>query len=267
MIIDFHSHCFPDRIAASAVEKIGGKAGGMVPHTDGSLDGLSRLMREQGVGRFVVLNIATNAKQMAAVNDFAAMMNEREEVIAFGSVYPMADNVMEELERIKALGLKGVKFQFDYQGIYVDDEIMKPIYKKIAQLDLITMIHAGFDYGFAPPYMATPERIANALRWVDSPFIASHWGGLSCAEGVLKHLCGLPIYFDTSYGYGAIAMPTAKRIAETHGIENILFGSDSPWHTPEEEMRLVNSLGLSDEEKEKIYRLNAEKLLGIQTLL
>ena len=263
MLIDFHSHCFPDKIAARAVAKIGGKAGGLVPHTDGTLDGLAALMKQQNVDRFVVLNIATNEKQMTSVNDFAAKMNEREEVIAFGSVYPKAANVMEELERIKALGLKGVKFQFDYQGLYVDDEIMKPIYKKIAQLDLITMIHAGFDYGFAPPYMATPERIANALRWVDSPFIASHWGGLSCAEGVLDLLCGLPLWFDTSYGYGAIAMPTAKMILEKHGIDKILFGSDCPWHTPQEEQRLIESLGLSEEEKEKIYFKNAKKLLGI----
>jgi len=263
MLIDFHSHCFPDKIAAGAVVKIGGKAGGLVPHTDGTLDGLTELMKQQNVDRFVVLNIATNEKQMKSVNDFAAKMNEREEVIAFGSVYPRAANVMEELERIKDIGLKGVKFQFDYQGLYADDEIMKPIYKKIGQIDLIIMIHAGFDYGFAPPYMATPERIANALRWVDSPFIASHWGGLSCAEGVLERLCGLPLWFDTSYGYGAIAMPTAKMILEKHGVDKILFGSDCPWHTPQEEQRLIESLGLTDGEKEMIYYKNAEKLLGI----
>ena len=263
MLIDFHSHCFPDKIAQSAVIKIGAKAGGLIPHTDGSLEGLADFMKQQGVDKFVVLNIATNEKQMTAVNDFAAEMNKREDVIAFGSVYPKAANVMEELERIKSLGLKGVKFQFDYQGLYVDDEIMKPIYKKIAQLDLVTMIHAGFDYGFAPPYMATPERIVNALRWVDSPFIASHWGGLSCAESVLKLLCGLPIYFDTSYGYGAIAMPSAQMIVEKHGADKILFGSDCPWHSPEEEKRLIESLGLSESEKEKIYHENAEKLLGL----
>lgn len=262
MLIDFHSHCFPDKIASAAVEKIGGKAGGLVPHTDGSLDGLSAFMKAQGVDRFVVLNIATNERQMTAVNDFAAEMNKREEVIAFGSVYPRAANVFEELERIKALGIKGVKFQFDYQGLYIDDEIMRPIFKKIAQLGLITMVHAGFDYGFAPPYMATPDRILNALRWVDSPFIASHWGGLSCGTDVLRLLCGLPIYFDTSYGYGAIAKPTAQQIVEKHGVDHMLFGSDCPWHTPQEEKRLVESLVLSDSEKEKIYHENAEKLLG-----
>lgn len=262
MLIDFHTHCFPDKIAREAVKKVGHNAGGLIPYTDGTLEGLKNFMRAEGVGRFAVMNIATNEHQMHAVNDFAAEMDKNGEVIAFGSVYPRAENALEELERIKSLGLKGVKFQFDYQKLYIDDEIMKPIYKKIARLGLIIMVHAGFDYGFAPPYMATPERIANALKWIDSPFIASHWGGLSCAEGVIKHLCGLPIYFDTSYGYGAIARPTAKIIAEKHGADKLLFGSDCPWHSPQNEKRLIESLDLSEEEKEKIYHFNAEKLLG-----
>ena len=264
MLIDFHTHCFPDKIAAGAIKTVSGNAGGLVPYTDGTFSGLASFMHNQGVEKFVVLNIATNEHQMTAVNDFAAEINANDGVTAFGSVYPRAKNVFEELERIKALGLKGVKFQFDYQKLYVDDEIMKPIYGKIAQLGLVTMIHAGFDYGFAPPYMAMPERIANALRWVDSPFIASHWGGLSCGAEVLKLLCGLPIYFDTSYGYGAIAKPVAAQIIEKHGVDRMLFGSDCPWHSPQNEKRLMESLGLSENEKEKIYHGNAEELLGLQ---
>ena len=96
---------------------------------------------------------------------------------------------------------------------------------------------------------------------MDSPFIASHWGGLSCAEGVLKYLCGLPLYFDTSYGYGAIAAPTAAKILEKHGPERFLFGSDCPWHTPEQELRLLGSLGLSAAELEDIRAGNALRLL------
>ena len=104
---------------------------------------------------------------------------------------------MEELERIKALGLKGVKLHPDYQRFNVDDEQMIPIYKKISALGLITVFHAGFDYGFPPPYGATPEKMERALKWFEAPVVAAHWGGLDCGEGVLKHLCGKDIYFDT----------------------------------------------------------------------
>ena len=46
----------------------------------------------------------------------------------------------------------------------VDDVKMKPIYKKISSLGLITIFHAGYDYGYAPPYHCMPDNLLNALR-------------------------------------------------------------------------------------------------------
>jgi len=263
MIIDFHTHAFPDAIASKAMEKLSFASGGLLPHTDGSLSGLEKLMKEEKVDKSVVLSIATNAAQQKNVNDFAAKINEREEFIAFGSVFPDAEDVIDELERIKALGLKGVKLHPDYQRFNVDDEKMKPIYKKISDLGLVTIFHAGFDYGFPPPYGATPDKMLRALNWFDAPVVAAHWGGIDCGEQVVKLLCGKDIYFDTSFGYGNMPKYYAELILEKHGTDKLLFGTDSPWHTATMEKRLLGSLGLSENELEKIYHLNAEKLLRI----
>jgi predicted TIM-barrel fold metal-dependent hydrolase len=43
----------------------------------------------------------------------------------------------------------------------------------------------------------------------------------------------------------------------------MLFGTDLPWHTANMEMRLLDSLDLSQEDREKILYKNAKKLLGI----
>jgi len=141
------------------------------------------------------------------VNNFANEINNEKNIFAFGSVHPNADNVFEELERIKAMGLKGVKFHPEYQEFYVDDEKMKPIYKKISELGLITVFHSGYDFGYAPPYHCMPDNILNALKWFDSPVIMAHWGGVCCGEEVIKKLCGKDIWFDLSFGYGT--MPRA----------------------------------------------------------
>ena len=262
MLIDFHTHCFPERIAKTALEKLSFVSGGMKPNTDGTVKGLEKIMKEQGVDKAVVLNIATNATQQRNVNDFAASINKGN-IISFGSVFPFSEDCLEELERIKALGLKGVKLHPDYQRFNVDDEQMIPIYKKISALGLITVFHAGFDYGFPPPYGATPEKMERALKWFEAPVVAAHWGGLDCGEGVLKHLCGKDIYFDTSFGCGNMPKYFAQKILESHTADKILFGTDCPWHTAEMELRLLNSLKISDNEKEKITHQNAEKLLGI----
>ncbi len=262
MLIDFHTHAFPEKIADKALDKLSFASGGMVPHTNGTAKSLKEVMKKQGVDISVVLNIATNEKQQKSVNDFAASIN-KDNIVSFGSVFPDSENALEELERIKHLGLKGVKLHPDYQGFFVDDSKYFPLYKKISELGLITVFHAGYDYGFPPPYHATPERLAVALKQFSTPVIAAHWGGLDCSEDVLKYLAGSEIYIDTSFGYANMPKYFASEIVKRHGADKILFGTDCPWHTAEMELRLLNSLNLSEEELEKITHKNAENLLGI----
>lgn len=264
MLIDFHTHCFPEKIAERAMEKLSYVSGGLEYHTDGTVAGLKKSMADGGVDISVVLNIATNATQQKNVNDFAASINNEKDIFAFGSVFPEAEDALYELERIKALGLKGVKLHPDYQGFDVDNPKFKPLYKKISDLGLITVFHAGFDYGFAPPYHATPEKLQKALSWFSSPVIAAHWGGINCNEGVLKLLCGRDVYFDVSFGYSMLPRYYAEKILEKHGADKILFGTDTPWHTPAMEKRLLNNLEIPSSDLEKIYCGNAKKLLGIK---
>jgi len=140
---------------------------------------------------------------------------------------------------------------------------MKPIYRKISQLGLITTFHAGQDIGFAPPYHCLPEHLLGALRWLDTPVVAAHWGGYCCGMEVLEKLCGENLWFDISMGYGIIPKPIAQAIVDTHGPEKLLFGSDMPWHRPGWELRLLESLDLSETDREKILSGNARSLLGI----
>lgn len=263
MLIDFHTHCFPDKLAERAIQKLSFASGGLNPYTNGTVDGLKKSMQDNNVDISVVLNIATNANQQKNVNNFATSINNQKTVFSFGSVFPFSDDVISELCRIKELGLIGVKLHPDYQNFDINDKRLKPLYKKISELGLITVFHAGFDYGFEPPYHATPQKIAEALEWFDSPVIAAHWGGINCGDDVIKYLCGKNIYFDTSFGYSMMPKYYAQKILDLHSPDKILFGTDTPWHTPEMELRLLDTLDLSENDKNKITHLNAMKLLGI----
>lgn len=261
MVIDFHTHCFPDRIAEKAMAALSANSG-LIPATDGTIEGLQILMQQEGVDISVVLNIATNAKQQTAVNDFAASI-QSDTIISFGSVYPDAKNALEELERIKDLGLRGVKFHPDYQSFFVDDEKMKPIYKKISRLGLVTIFHAGEDYGYMPPYHATPERLKKALSWFDAPVVAAHWGSQGMGMDTLRLLCGLDIYFDTAFGYGSTPKPIQQAILERHGTDKILFASDCPWSKPSLNLFQLKGFGLTKSELENILSGNAKRLLKL----
>lgn len=264
MLIDFHTHCFPPKIAGKAIEKLAHASGGFIPNTDGTVDSLRARMREDGIAASVVLSIATNAHQQRAVNDFAISIDNKQDIFAFGSVYPYSEDAFSELERIKEAGLLGVKLHPDYQGFAVDDTRWKPLYRKISELGLITVFHAGLDYGFPPPYNAMPRAMRQAAEWFQTPVVAAHWGGINCGDGVLEYLCGAEnVYFDCSFGYSMMPRYYAEKILEKHGVDRMLFGTDSPWRTAEQEMRLLDNLGLSAEDMEKITHKNAEKLLKI----
>lgn len=263
MLIDFHAHAFPDKLAARAVASLSHASGGLVPQTDGTVSSLKAEMAEDGVDIAVVQSIATNPKQMPKVNDFAVEINADPSIVAFGSVHPDAPNALEELERIHAAGLKGVKFHPEYQQFYANDEKMKPIYRKISQLGLVTLFHAGDDYGFPPPYHGMPDHLKAALRWIDSPVVAAHWGGLGRGPEVLDTLCGENIYFDLSFGYSTIARDVAQAIIDKHGADRLLFASDMPWHRPSWELRLLNTLDISGDDLEKIRFANAANLLKL----
>lgn len=263
MIIDFHTHAFPQRIAEKAIGSLAYASGGLIPQTDGTLPSLKAEMQNDGVDISVVLGIATNPGQQKNVNNFAAEIDKEECFVGFGSVHPDAPDIFDELDRIKALGLKGVKMHPEYQNFFVDDERMKPVYKKISQLGLITIFHAGLDCGFNEPFHCMPENLERALKWFDAPVVAAHWGGSGCAKEVVQRLAGKDIWFDLSFGYGTMPKSFAQEIVEAHTPDRLLFGSDMPWHRPDWEMHLVESLDISAEDKEKIYFKNAAKLLGL----
>ncbi len=263
LVIDFHTHCFPEKIAKATIEKLSYISGGLIPQTDGTKDSLLYLMSKDGVDKSVVLSIATNAKQQKNVNDFAVSLKS-EKIIPFGSVYPFSDDWEEELEKLKANGIKGIKLHPDYQQFFVDDERLFPIYKKIEKLEFILIFHAGEDFGFSPPYKATPERLRKVATFIETPVVCAHWGSLSMGEDVLKYLCDIDnCYFDTAFGYGTMPKDRAKRILDKRGTDKILFGSDSPWNAPSWDIGMIKTMGLTEEEENKIFYKNAENLLGL----
>lgn len=264
MLIDFHTHAFPDKIVEKAMATLRHNAGNALPFTDGTAGGILSYMDRHGVDRSVVLNIATNPRQQHNVNDFAAAING-ERLVAFGSVHPDAPDAVEELYRIKELGLKGVKLHPDYQDFFVDDDKMLPIYETVEKLGLILTFHAGVDIQYFEPVHCPPERLARILPLFPSGrVVAAHMGGYLQWYEVEEYLAGKKLYLDTSFSYSRMPSPHAARIIKKHGADRILFGSDMPWSAPHLEKRFIESLGLSWEEEEAIFAGNAERLLELK---
>ena len=264
MIIDFHTHIFPDGFADRAMTVLSKNAqvGYSAPAT---LNGLISTMDECGVDRSVVLNIVTKESQHENVLRFARE-TDSERVISFGSVLPSSVYALEYVWKISDEELRGIKFHPALQRIYPDDEKYFPIYDLARALNLIVVFHVGFDPSFPGELNASPESMVKIARnFPGLRIVAAHLGGLKMAEDVLEAVAGqADIYMDTAYcAEPWLDKGLLKEIIRTHGSERILFGSDYPWHLPSQEISLIRSLDISEEEKEMILGENARRLLGI----
>ncbi len=267
MIIDFHVHTFPDRVAPKAVGKLA-NISGIIPFTDGTVDDTLAKMDVNGIDRSVCLNIATRPGQERTVNDTAAALFEKTggRLIGFGSVHPDSPDAIEELARAKEIGLRGIKFHPDYQEFMVEERRMWPLYEALQELGLFVTFHSGWDC-YSPDHIhCFPEKAAEVAKaFPRLRMCFAHFGGLRMWDDVFKYLAGLEnVYFDTAMAATMKLEPVlARNIIAKHPRDNIMLGSDCPWENPAVSVDYVLGLGLSDNMTESILYKNAEKVLGL----
>jgi len=264
MIIDFHTHVFPDKFADHAMNTLAENAD-ITYAASATLQGLVEVMDRCGIDRAVALNIATKETQHENVLGFAKKINS-ERIISFGSVMPGSVYALEYVWKISDEGLKGIKLHPALQRIYPDDKEFFPIYDLARALNLIITFHVGFDPTYPDELMASPESmITIAKNFPGLKIVAAHMGGLKMARDVLDNVAGkADIYMDTAYcSEGWIDKNLFRDIIRRHGAERVLFGSDYPWHLPSWGIKLIRSLDIAEEEKNMILGENASRLLGL----
>lgn len=265
MIIDVHAHAFPDHLAQRAVSTLAGQTGMHQPVMDGTIATLLKSMDECGITRAFIASIATKPQQNSAILSWSQSIRS-ERILPLGSVHPWSELWERDLERVAESGLVGVKLHPLYQAFEVDDESLLPFYEKIARLELIVLVHAGYDLAFPRDDRAAPKRIGRVHRRVPNlTMIAAHLGGWKAWSDVESCLVGTDVYFDTSFMHDAL-LSQQERILRNHPTTRILFGSDSPWFAQSKSLEYVRGLGLTSADLEKILRRNAEALLKSKCL-
>ncbi|MGI6161912.1 MAG: amidohydrolase family protein [Christensenellales bacterium] len=263
MVIDFHGHAYPAALAAKAIKNMRNSGGSLPAYTAGTLSGALAAADEAGIDALVLLAIATKPHQHVKINNWAAAAAS-DRIFPFGSVHPDAPNCFEELERIKSMGIKGVKFHPEYQNFFVDEPRMRRLYERIGEMGFITVFHVGYDIRYPEPVRCTPERLARVLPdFGEADVIAAHLGGYMMHKEAEKHLIGKRVYLDTAYSWTRMPLPVTKRLIDDHGADKVLFGSDMPWSSPAREKEYIEGLGLSKEDLYAVLGGNARKLLRI----
>ncbi len=281
MIIDFHTHTFPDFLAPKVIPKLE-KGSKMHASLDGTMASLEHSMEESGVDISIVLPVATSPSQVITCNNSSLSINEEKagRIISFGAMHPEYEDYKNELRRIKEHGIKGIKLHPDYQNTMIDDMKYKRLIDAASELDLITIIHAGLDIGLPGPIHAVPTRIKNLVAEVKpEKMILAHMGGFSLWEEVIDVLAEENVYLDTAFSLGEInymedfpqemakySMMSSElfhRMLQVFGEDRILFATDSPWAGQKETLESISKLELAEAQRRKILGENAYMLLGI----
>lgn len=163
MIIDFHAHTFPDKIAAAAVSKLEQKAHAR-SHSDGTRTGLLQCMAKAGIDHAVVLPVATNPLKCASMNDTSHTLDGLDHLTYFAAIHPDAPDWQAELGRAKELGFRGVKIHPVYQDVTIDDPRFVRILARCGELGLMVVMHGGADIGFPGVEKCSPAMLRQALN-------------------------------------------------------------------------------------------------------
>jgi predicted TIM-barrel fold metal-dependent hydrolase len=262
MIIDFHTHYYPEKIAERALESVA-SIPDLNPATDGTLGGLLQSMKQAGIDYSIGLPLANTPDNVRGVNRWAAV-NNKAPVFLLGSVHPDMEEPAETVRWIASMGLKGVKVHPEYQKFRFDEKRLFPIWEACIENDLFVLTHTGADVNFPPPYHSDPASLAEFHKqFPELKLIFAHMGAWGMWDDSEKHLMGLPVYWDLAFCLGMMPDEQLVRMIREHGAQRVLFGTDSPWRDQKKDVEHFKSLPLSEEEKELILWRNGASLLGI----
>ncbi len=284
MIIDFHTHTFPDELAERAVGALAESAR-ISNYLDGTTEDLRSSMKDAGIDYSVLLPVVTKPEQQSSINEIAIEVNRHSQdtgLISFGGIHPDNEDYRQILRDLARNGVKGIKLHPVFQKTFLDDIRYLRIISCACEKDLIILIHAGYDISHPDWEYSTVPHIVSMLD-ILSPrkLVLAHMGGWNCWEETEKYLAGRDVWLDTSFSLlplrhvsGTAQKPETDhsyrlsqesflRMVKTHGTDRILFGSDSPWGGQAETIAALKDTGLTEDELYAILGDNAARLLHL----
>lgn len=261
MIIDIHTHAWPEKISEKAQDALQ-QAFGVTLIGDPTTSTLLTYMDRNNIDLSVIAGVATKPEQVPAINQWLfGVRGKRFRV--FCALHPEYPLWKEELVKIKAAG-DGIKFQPEFQDFYVDDNRFYPIYEELQRLQLPVLFHCGKELSGTKLVRSSPDRIMRLKS--DFPgllIIAGHFGGFQLWEEVRRHILGKDIYLDTAFFFGHLPAEESRKMVLSHPADKILFGTDFPLVDQKKDIQAVRQLEVPGELKEQILYRNACRLLHI----
>ncbi len=278
MLIDFHTHIFPEKVQKNREEFFAGEPEfKLLYDSPKSLivgaGELIEMMDEQGVELSVIFGFPWRDEELAKQNNdyiIESVGKYPDRLKGFACFDVSWDGAARETRRCLDQGLHGVgELAFYLSGI--DKKAISRLAPVMEVLkdsgNLPCMVHTNEPVGHQYPGK-TPVTLGQiydlAMAFPDNKLVFAHWGGgiffynamKRNVKDVLKN-----VWFDTAaspYLYD----PSIYRLAVEAGmVDKILLGTDYPLLKPARYLKDIEQSGISDTDKEKILKGNAYSLL------
>ena len=233
MIIDFHAHVGKD-----------------LEGEEHSVEQLLEHMDEAGIDKSVVFPF--NCSDSELIRESKIILEnskENDRLIPFMRFNPNTIT-KEELEKLLAMGFKGVKLHPNTQSFMPNDKKMFWIYEMIEKKGLPILFHSKMMSGES----SNPEHLLDvAEQFPNLKIIIGHFFG--DVFSIIPKVKNYPnVYTETSIYARTLRI---RDIVEKQGFTRVLFGSDTPYDHPEVALKKIKYSGLSEENIKKILQDNA----------
>ena len=258
-LIDFHAHVYPGAIAKKATQSICDFYDLESANTGSSEEKLA-LDKAAGIEKTLLLPVSMSPKTTKNANDFVLRLaKENPAFVPFGTVHPADADLPALAEALRAAGHIGIKLHPDMQQCMIDDPRLLPLYDYM-QGRMPLYLHAGDP---RHPY-SHPARIRKIMDLFPRlVVVAAHMGGWSVQDIAMPLLCNKEnCIVDTSSALSNMTPAYAVRLIRAYGADRVFFGTDYPVGNVEKEVRCLQSLPLTDDEKEKIAFGNAARFFA-----
>jgi predicted TIM-barrel fold metal-dependent hydrolase len=277
MIIDCHTHIFPDEMRKDreAFCKRDEGFSSIYKNSKTEMVGVEDLiasMDESGVDRSVICGFPWSRPELCSFHNQYLMESASRyphRLIVFISLlFSNPDWSGSELDRGIKGGAKGVGEIAFYRHEMTSQDIdsMKPILTHMEKQGIPILIHTNETLGHSYPGkgMTPLERFYELiLSFPNLSILLAHWGGglpfYELMPEVAKAMTH--VYYDTAASPFIYSKKIYAIASEIVGAEKILFGTDFPLIRPQRYFRELEGSGLSGEDREKILGLNFSRIL------
>ena len=278
MIIDFHTHIFPEDMRCNREKFFSGEGAFRLLYDSPKskmvgADDLIKTMDRDGVDLSVVFGFPWKHGELAQLNNdyiLEAVQAYPDRLKGFACFDMEWDGAPAEAERCIRAGLSGVgELAFYLSGI--DDvalDRLEPVMEVcMSHGNLPVMIHTNEPVGHSYPGKTpvTLEQIyALAQRFPDNRIVLAHWGGGIFLYHLMKREVKKAlsnIWYDTAaspFLYDPAIYPAAR---EAGVLDKVLLGSDHPLLPVSRYRRELQASGLSEEDQQMVLGRNAKAFL------